>query len=141
MAIEQISIFVQNTPGRLAEISNVLADGGVSIRAFSIADTTDFGILRLIVSNTEQAARVLKDANVAVSITQVVGIAIPDVTGAFAKVMKILSDAGENVEYAYAFLTPEIGHAYVIIRVGDNERASKVLEENGIEIIKDISNI
>lgn len=135
MAIQQISVFVENKPGRLADITGVLATGGVSIRAFSIADTTDFGILRLIVSDTEKAAQVLKAAGVAVSITEVVGISIPDVTGSFANVVKVLADAGENVEYAYAFLTPEVGHAYVIVRVDDNEKASAVLRENGITVI------
>lgn len=135
MAIRQISVFVENKPGRLADITGLLANGNISIRAFSIADTTDFGILRLIVSDTAKAASILKDAGVAVSITEVVGISISDVTGAFANVVKLLSDSGENVEYAYAFLTPEEGHAYVILRVDDNEKASKYLQENGIEII------
>lgn len=135
MAIKQISVFVENKPGRLADITGLLASGNISIRAFSIADTTDFGILRLIVSDTEKAASILKTAGVAVSITEVVGISISDVTGAFANVVKLLSDSGENVEYAYAFLTPEEGHAYVILRVDNNERASKYLIENGIEVI------
>lgn len=139
MAIRQISVFVENKPGRLAEITGFLAEGGVSIRAFSIADTTDFGILRLIVSDTQKAAEVLKAAGVAVSITEVVGISIPDVTGAFAKVVKVLADAGENVEYAYAFLTPEAGHAYVIVRVDDNAVATTVLKENGITVIDEAS--
>ena len=112
-----------------------LAEGGVSIRAFSIADTTDFGILRLIVSDTQKAADVLKAAGVAVSITEVVGISIPDVTGSFAHVVKVLADAGENIEYAYAFLTPEEGHAYVIVRVDDNEKAASVLQKNDIQVI------
>ncbi len=139
MAIRQISVFVENKPGRLAEITGFLAEGGVSIRAFSIADTTDFGILRLIVSDTQKAAEVLKAAGVAVSITEVVGISIPDVTGTFAKVVKVLADAGENVEYAYAFLTPEAGHAYVIVRVDDNAVATAVLKENGITVIDEAS--
>lgn len=139
MAIRQISVFVENKPGRLAEITGFLAEGGVSIRAFSIADTTDFGILRLIVSDTQKAAEVLKAAGVAVSITEVVGISIPDVTGAFAKVVKVLADAGENVEYAYAFLTPEAGHAYVIVRVDENAVATAVLKENGITVIDEAS--
>ncbi len=139
MAIRQISVFVENKPGRLAEITGYLAEGGVSIRAFSIADTTDFGILRLIVSDTQKAAEVLKAAGVAVSITEVVGISIPDITGAFAKVVKVLADAGENVEYAYAFLTPEAGHAYVIVRVDDNAVATAVLQENGIAVIDESS--
>ncbi len=135
MAIQQISVFVENKPGRLAEITGYLAEGGVSIRAFSISDTTDFGILRLIVSDTEKAAQVLHEAGVAVSITEVIGISIPDVTGAFANVVQTLAAAGENVEYAYAFLTPEAGHAYVILRVNDNEKASQILRESGIELI------
>lgn len=135
MAIKQISVFVENKPGRLADITGFLAEGGISIRAFSIADTTDFGILRLIVSDTNQAAQVLKAAGVAVSITDVVGISVPDVTGSFSKVVKVLADAGENVEYAYAFLTPEAGHAYVIVRVDDNEKAEAVLNNNGIEVL------
>lgn len=137
MAIQQISVFVENKPGRLADITAFLAQGGISIRAFSIADTTDFGILRLIVSDTEQAAQVLKAAGVAVSITEVVGISIPDVTGSFANVVKVLADAGENVEYAYAFLTPEAGHAYVIVRVDDNAKAAAVLQEHGITVIEE----
>ena len=128
MAIKQISVFVENKPGRLADITGFLADGGISIRAFSIADTTDFGILRLIVSDTDKAAKVLKEHGVAVSITEVVGISIPDVT-----------DAGENVEYAYAFLTPEEGHAYVIFRVDNNEKACEHLKENGVDVIEENS--
>lgn len=134
MAIRQISVFVENKPGRLADITGFLADADVSIRAFSIADTTDFGILRLIVSDAEKAAKALKDNGVAVSITEVIGIRIPDVAGAFAKVVKVLADAGENVEYAYAFLTPELGNAYVIVRVDDNEKAVGVLNKQGIEV-------
>ena len=134
MAIRQISVFVENKPGRLADITGFLAEANVSIRAFSIADTTDFGILRLIVSDAEKAAKALRDNGVAVSITDVVGIRIPDVAGAFAKVVKTLADAGENVEYAYAFLTPELGNAYVIVRVDDNNKAVGVLKANGIEV-------
>lgn len=135
MAIQQISVFVENKPGRLADITRFLAEGGIGIRAFSIADTTDFGILRLIVSNTQKAADVLKAQGVAVSITEVVGISIPDVTGSFANVVKVLADAGENVEYAYAFLTPEAGHAYVIVRVDDNAKAIEVLKASDISVI------
>lgn len=81
----------------------------------------------------------MKEHGVAVSITDVVGISIPDVTGAFAKVVKLLSDAGENVEYAYAFLTPEEGHAYVIFRVDNNEKACEHLKENGVDVIEENS--
>lgn len=135
MAIKQISVFVENKPGRLADITGFLAEGNISIRAFSIADTTDFGILRLIVSDTVKAADILKKSGVAVSITEVVGISIPDVPGSFAKVVKVLADAGENIEYSYAFLTPEEGHAYVIARVENNGKAESVLSDCGIKVI------
>ena len=135
MAIQQISVFVENKPGRLAEITGHLAGGGVAIRAFPMGDPTVLGILRLILSDAQKAADVLKAAGVAVSITEVVGISIPDVTGSFAHVVKVLADAGENIEYAYAFLTPEEGHAYVIVRVDDNEKAASVLQKNDIQVI------
>ena len=135
MQIQQLSVFIENKPGRMAEVTEVLADAQIDIRAISVADTRDFGILRLIVSDTQKAADVLKAAGVAVSITEVVGISIPDVTGSFAHVVKVLADAGENIEYAYAFLTPEEGHAYVIVRVDDNAKASAVLQKNDIQVI------
>ena len=135
MAIRQISVFVENKPGRLAEITGYLAEGAVSSCAFSFADTAEFGILRLSVSASEKAGQVLRDAGVAVSITDVVGVSIPDVTGAFANVVRTLADAGENVEYAYAFLTPEAGHAYVILRVDDDQKAADILRENDIALI------
>lgn len=141
MAIKQISVFVENKPGRLADITACLANGGISIRAFSIADTTDFGILRLIVSDTEKAEDLLRAQGIAASITDVVGISIPDVTGAFANAVQVLSDAGANVEYAYAFLTPEVGHAYVIVRVDDNDSACEVLTEKGIRVLTDNSQL
>ena len=135
MAIRQISVFVENKPHRLADITGVLTDGDISIRAFSIADTADFGILRLIVNETDKAVELLKKAGAAVSITKVVGISIPDVPGSFAKVVKMLSDSGDNLEYSYAFLTPQAGYAYVIVRVEDNEKAEKILRENGITVV------
>ncbi|MEG1845782.1 MAG: ACT domain-containing protein [Oscillospiraceae bacterium] len=137
MAIKQISVFVENKPGRHADITGFLAESDISIRAFSIADTTDFGILRLIVSDTNKAAAVLKANAVAVSITDVVGIRVPDVAGTFANVVKILASEGENVEYAYAFLTPSDGEACIIVRVADNDKAVKVLNKNNIEVMSE----
>jgi len=140
MEIRQISIFVENRPGRLADITAVLAENGIDIRALSIADTTDYGILRLIVSDPEAAIRVLKAADLAVSATQVLGIGIPDVPGGFAKALRILADAGVSVEYAYAFVSPRAGSAYVILRVEDNGKAAQALTEQGIAVLsqKDI---
>ncbi len=135
MAIQQLSVFVENKPGRLAQITASLANCGVSIRAFTIADTIDFGILRLIVSDTPRAAQALREAGVAASITEVLGVSIPDVPGAFAEVVKILADAGENVEYGYAFLTPEAGRAYVILRVNDIPAAARTLRAQNVTLL------
>ena len=135
MNIKQLSIFVENKKGRLADITEILSDVGANIRALSIADTTDFGILRLIVDDPDAAALALKDAGVTVSITNVIAVGIDDVPGAFARPMRILSDAGIDVEYMYAFITRKSEKAYVILRVADNDAAVKVLDENGVELL------
>lgn len=136
MEIKQISIFVENRPGRLADITAILAESKIDIRALSIADTTDYGILRLIVNDPDAAVTALKAHGLTVSVTQVLGIGIPDIPGGFARAIRILSDGGINVEYAYAFLSPEEGNAYVIIRVEDNAQAAKVLQAAGIEVVR-----
>lgn len=135
MPIKQISVFVENKAGRLADITAVLEKSGVDIRALSVADTTNYGILRLIVSDPDKAETALKDAGVTVSITTVLGIGIPDVPGGFSRAVRVLSDAGISVEYAYAFITPRVGTAYVIIRVEDNDRAAQILRDKGITLI------
>ncbi|HZJ77826.1 MAG TPA: ACT domain-containing protein [Clostridia bacterium] len=142
MFIKQISIFVENKPGRLAEITQILAQNEIDIRALSIADTTDYGILRLIVSKPDEAVAAIKKEGLAVSANEVLAIGIPDVPGGFANAINILADGGIGVEYAYAFITPSVGNAFVIIRVEDNEKAAKTLEEKGIQLIgqKDIFN-
>ncbi|MDR1630309.1 MAG: ACT domain-containing protein [Oscillospiraceae bacterium] len=140
MFIKQISIFVENKPGRLADITEILAKNDVDIRALSIADTTDYGVLRLIVNEPEKAQAALKEAGVTVSVTNVLGVCVSDTPGAFAKATRAIADAGITLEYAYAFITPEKGSAFVILRVGDKEKAAAVLGEAGIRIIsqKDI---
>ena len=135
MAIKQISIFVENKPGRLAKITSILAENSVDIRALSIADTTDYGILRLIVNDPEKAEKILKQEKITVSITNVLGIGIEDVPGGFSFAIKTLADSGISVEYAYAFITPDAGKAYVIIRVDDNDAATKVLKQADIRVI------
>lgn len=136
MPIKQISIFVENKPGRLADITAMLAKKNIDIRALSIADTTDYGILRLIVSNPEKAVEAIRNEGMTVSATNVLGIAIPDVPGGFAKAISILAEKDISVEYAYAFITPEVGQAYIIIRVADNDLASGVLTQAGIKLIE-----
>ncbi len=135
MIIKQISIFVENKAGRLAEITEVIANANVDIRALSIADTTDFGILRLIVDKPEEAALTLKEAGLTVSITNVIAVGIDDTPGAFSVPMRILADAGIDVEYMYAFISRDTQKAYVILRVADNDVAAKALIEKGVTLL------
>ncbi len=135
MNIKQISVFVENKKGRLAEITEALAKAKVDIRALSIADTTDFGILRLIVDKPDEAAAALKELGVTVSITNVIAIGIEDAPGAFSVPMRLLADAGIDVEYMYAFITRKSERAYVILRVNDNDIAAKILVDKGVELL------
>lgn len=134
MLIKQISVFVENKPGRLAEITSVVAQVGVDIRAMSIADTTDFGILRLIVNRPDDAEKALKQAGMTVSITHVIAIGIDDTPGGFATAVKVLAENNITIEYMYAFISRDHKKAYVIIRVDDNQKAIDAL--NGkVEIL------
>ena len=135
MNIKQLSIFVENKQGRLAEITEIISKSGANIRARSIADTTDFGILRLIVDTPDAAAAALKEAGITVSVTNVIAIGIDDTPGAFSVPMRILSDAGVDVEYMYAFITRKSEKAYVILRVADNDLATKTLADKGVELL------
>lgn len=135
MLMNQLSIFVENKKGRLAEITELLGKNKIDIRALSIADTADYGILRLIVNDPEKASKILMEEGMTVSITKVLAIGISDTPGSFANAIKILSDANISVEYAYAFITPKEGSAYVIIRVDDNEEATEVLRKGNINLL------
>ena len=135
MTIHQLSVFVENKIGRLAEITEVIGSAGVDIRALSVADTTDFGILRVIVNRPKAAYEALKAAGMAVSLTEVIAISIADQPGAFAKEMRLLAENGIGVEYMYAFITREEGNAYVILRVSDNARAINVIRQNGFTVL------
>ena len=135
MQIKQLSIFVENKAGRLAEITAVLAEANVDIRAISIADTSDFGILRLIVDHPDEAVEALKKAGMTVSLTSVIDIGIHDRPGEFAKAMRILADEHIAIEYMYAFISRDKGKAFVILRVDDDQRAVSVLQDSGITIL------
>lgn len=136
MIIKQISIFVENKRGRLAEITKVLRDNQIDIRALSVADTKDFGILRLIVNNPDKAVEVLKEDGFTVSLTKVISIGIDDVPGGLYKAMDILDKNDISVEYMYAFISRCEKTAYVIMRVEDNEKAIDVLTREGFKIMK-----
>ncbi|MDR1691736.1 MAG: hypothetical protein LBR72_00105 [Oscillospiraceae bacterium] len=133
MVIEQISVFVENKQGALSEVLEVLAEGKIDLRAISIADTSDFGILRMIVPDPDKTLALLKAKGITASKTEVTGCKLPDEPGALYRVLKTLE--GISVEYIYAFLTRRDEDAYVIIRVEDNERAQEVLRAAGHTII------
>lgn len=135
MTINQLSIFVENKAGTVAKITKSIADAGVSIRALSVADTQEFGILRLIVSDVEKAKEALHENDCVVSITKVIGVEIPDVAGGLSSVLELMSLNNINVEYLYAFITISGQHAYVVLRVEDNDKAAKILKENGVKLV------
>ncbi len=136
MSVKQISVFVENKKGGLYEVTSVLNNSGVDIRALSIADTTDYGILRLIVSDYEKALEALKADGIIASVTDVLGIEVSDTPGGFSAAVKVLSDADITIEYAYAFITRHEGAACVIIRVEDNAKAANILGKAGISLVE-----
>ena len=123
----QLSVFVENKFGRLSEILNVLSENEINISALSMADTSEFGILRMIVSDTEKASKVLKESGVIVKNTPVIAIDIDDTPGCLAKIVEKLKNAGVSIEYTYAFLGREHNSAQVVLRVDDTEKAESVL--------------
>lgn len=128
MTIQQLTVFVENKQGALVQITDLLAAHGIDMRALSIADTKEFGILRLIVDETEKAADVLEKAGFLAKITPVIGVKISDAPGKLSAALRALDKAGVNVEYLYAFLSRTPRHAYVVFRVSDNDKALAALE-------------
>lgn len=135
MTVKQISVFVENKPGQLSEFTKLLEKHSIDIRALSIADTEDFGILRIIVDDSYKAVCVLKEANYVCSVTPVLAVEIPDRPGSLVRMLDILGDNGVNLEYTYAFITRKKDSAYMIFRVTDNDKAIEVLNRNGIRPI------
>lgn len=135
MQIKQLSVFVENKPGRLAEITETLAGAGVDIRAISVADTSDFGILRVIVDKPDDAVKALKENGMTVSLTDVIAVGIEDVPGSFAKSVRVLADGGLTIEYMYAFVSRDKGRAYIIIRADNGAKAAEILTASGVRIL------
>lgn len=136
MRVEQISIFLENKAGRLAEVSRVLSEAGVNIRALSLADTSDFGILRLIVDNNDKAKAVLKERGFTVGKTDVVAVEVEDRPGGLSRILDILSRQNINVEYMYAFVQHSGKDAVIIFRFDDIDMAVKLLQENNVKVLE-----
>ena len=135
MHVEQISIFIENKSGRLAEVARLLGEAGVNIRALSLADTSDFGILRLIVNDREKAKQVLKENGFTVSKTEVVAIEVPDRPGGLSEILETLDRELINVEYMYAFVERCGENAVIIFRFDETEKAIKVLLNQGFNVL------
>ncbi|MBC8209253.1 MAG: ACT domain-containing protein [Desulfobulbaceae bacterium] len=135
MRVEQIAVFLENKSGRLAEITATLATAGINIRALSVADTSDFGILRLIVDDVEQAKQVLKDGGFTVGITNVIAVEVDDRSGGLASVLKTIDHAEINVEYMYAFVNNSGENAVLIFRFDDMDRAIAALQGDRFSLL------
>lgn len=135
MAIKQLTVFVENKQGALVSITNTLAQNNVNIRALSIAETEDFGILRLIVNDEAIAEKTLAEQGYLIKVTDVVGVKIGDAPGKLTAALDVIDKAGINMEYLYAFMARTEKHAYVVLRVEDNEIAEAALENAGFHLI------
>ena len=136
MSVKQISVFLENRPGCLHEMTKALADANIDLRGLSLAETSDFGIVRLIVDDVMGTANTLKDAGFVASLTDVLAVEVPNVPGGLNRVLEILDSAGVNVEYMYAILgNKKSDTAYMIFRVNDNAKASSALTGSGVKIM------
>ena len=134
MGINQISVFLENTTGRICEVTQTIAEAGINLRAISIADTADFGILRLIVDKTEEAVNVLTTAGFTIRQTAVAAVEIDDVPGSLAVLMELFRKSGINIEYLYASLEGKNGKAVVIFKLEDHEKGAAILAKNGVNM-------
>ena len=135
MSIKQITVFVENKQGAMVSITDTLAENNVNLRALSIAETEDFGILRLIVNDEETAEKTLREKGYLIKVTDVIGVKIGDAPGKLSEALGVLDKAGIIVEYLYAFMARTEKHAYVVLRVEDNEIAGGALERAGFHLI------
>lgn len=136
MKVEQLSIFIENKSGRLAEITRILGDAGINIRALSLADTSDFGILRLIVNDVETAKGVLKEKGFTVNKTEVVAVEVPDQPGGLSTILQALDSELINVEYMYAFVERCGGNAVIIFRFDETDKAITTLKSRNFSILE-----
>ena len=136
MRVEQISVFLENRTGRLAEVASILSQAGINIRALTVADTSDFGLLRMIVSDTEKARRVLKENGFTIGKHDVVAVEVVDQPGGLYHILDLLSRVRVNVEYMYAFVRNSGDNAIMIFRFDNTDKAIQALTENNIKMIE-----
>lgn len=134
MAINQISVFLENRAGQLAEITSLLAKGGVDLRAINIAETSDYGVLRLIAANEAEAEKVLKDNGFIFSVSEVVAAGVPDEPGGLSKLLRLLAEKNIDVNYMYSIFGQPNGMAYMVLRVAEPAAVSALLGASGIEL-------
>ncbi|MGI6257461.1 MAG: hypothetical protein ACOYJU_05280 [Anaerovoracaceae bacterium] len=134
MYIKQISVFVENSTGRLSNFTKVLADNGVDMKALCIADTVDFGILRCIVDDPEKATKILNENGFTASITEVLAVEMKDIPGGLHSVLEVISSKGIGVDYVYSIIRSREGHAVIVIKVAKPKEAGEVLKEAGIKL-------
>ena len=130
MKVRQLSVFIENKAGRVSEVTGLLGGAGINIRGFSVSDTADYGILRLIVDRPDQAAGVLRDAGFTVRESDVICIDLPDRPGGLAEVLRVVSEAGVNIEYVYSLVS-----TYVVVNVADPERALGLLKDRPVRLV------
>jgi hypothetical protein len=135
MKVKQISIFIENKSGRLAEVTRLLGEKGVNIQALSLADTSDFGILRLLVDNTDVALETLKEGGFTVNKTEVVAVEVPDQPGGLCEILQVLDKTEVNVEYMYAFVARNVGNAVIIFRFDEIDSAIETLQNEGVNLL------
>ncbi len=133
--IKQISVFIENRPGRLLEIVEMLGKSSINLKALSLADSSDFGIARLIVNGTDEAVAVLKENGFTVSVTNILASLIDDKPGALASILKLLASNDINIEYMYGFASPIEGKAVMVFKLSDLDKAQELFGKNGIELL------
>jgi hypothetical protein len=136
MGIKQISVFLENNAGRLGEVTRTLASSNVNIRAISIADTADFGILRLIVNKTDDALQALNQAGFTTRISDVAAVEIDDSPGSLAHIMERFQQSQVNIEYLYASLEGTVGKAVVVFKLADHDKGLKIIKDNGFSTVE-----
>lgn len=135
MTIEQISVFLENKPGSFSNVAAVLSQNGINMRAMSVAETSDFGILRIIVDNPEKTKQVLTEEGFIHSETPVLAVEVEDHPGSLMKILETIKEAAISLDYMYAFITRKTDSAYLVFRVDDADRTAKILDEAGINVM------